>query len=438
MSTLTESGLGEDQTPAGVSEWTGSGPLVSLILHVTSAVELPRSATSAAVLGQTGPRPQMLLTLLTYCYATGSGAIRRPAATASPCRPSPRRELTMKEFPLLAALVLIVMVSGCASSKRHGVSRHDLYDAVKIDQMAGNAVSGQVFERTIVCLNARRETRPPTPVTNLTVTFLTNVSVSYLTNLVVTAVTNQSRTMSTNAVALPSTPAAATHENAGSESSQTVVLNANQPPSSTNQTVTVANNLSLSKAPNQTVSTASRQTLLSLQTTVATNHLSITTADNQVSSVETNQTVTMVTNQTVTAVTNVVVTLPSQPPRDYYLVVEFTPPPDFTLQSGESLVLLLDGARHGLAQTNSQTAFVARRGFTSTLYKVPPELLVDLANAQEVKVRLKGANHVIEKSMSRRSRESFREFLLRFFTPESPSAQRDVPTITAASARPGV
>ncbi len=343
----------------------------------------------------------------------------------------------MKKIHLLAALVLSVLVPGCVGAKRQGVSRYDSYDSVKIDQMVGNAVSGQVFERTIVCLNARRETRPPTPVTNLTVTFLTNVSVSYLTNLVVTAVTNQSRTMSTNAVALPPTPAAATNENAGGESSQTVGVTANQPPSSTNQAVTVANNLSLSKAPNQTVSTASQQTLFSLQTTVATNNLSITTADSQVSSVETNQTVTIVTNQTVTAVTNVVVTLPSQPPRDHYLVVEFTPPPEFTVPSGESLVLLVDGVRHGLAQTNSQTAFVARRGFTSTLYKVPPELLVDLANAQEVKVRLKGANSIIEKEMSRRSRESFRKFLLRFFTPESPSAQRDVPTITAASARPG-
>ena len=60
---------------------------------------------------------------------------------------------------------------------------------------------------------------------------------------------------------------------------------------------------------------------------------------------------------------------------------------EFTLASGESLVLVVDGVRHGFASTNSNTAFIARKGFTSTLHKVPPEVLVDIANARQVKVR---------------------------------------------------
>ena len=83
MCTLTENQFAEDQVLADVSEWTGRGPLVSLILDVTSAVEWPKAAVPVAGLGQTGPRPQMLLTLLTYCYATGclgSDDIERGAA----------------------------------------------------------------------------------------------------------------------------------------------------------------------------------------------------------------------------------------------------------------------------------------------------------------------------------------------------------------------
>ncbi|MBI2928946.1 MAG: hypothetical protein HYY24_25055 [Verrucomicrobia bacterium] len=83
MCTLTENQFAEAQVLADVSEWTGRGPLVSLILDVTSAVEWPRPAGPAAGLGQAGPRPQMLLTLLTYCYATGclgSDDIERGAA----------------------------------------------------------------------------------------------------------------------------------------------------------------------------------------------------------------------------------------------------------------------------------------------------------------------------------------------------------------------
>jgi hypothetical protein len=81
--------------------------------------------------------------------------------------------------------------------------------------------------------------------------------------------------------------------------------------------------------------------------------------------------------------------------------------------------LLVDGARHGLMPASSGTAFVARKGFQTTLYRVPPELIADIANAKEVKLRLKGVNSVIERKMNAGSRVNFRRFMLKFFTPEA-------------------
>jgi hypothetical protein len=317
------------------------------------------------------------------------------------------------------------LLSGCITFKKQ-VSYKDEYDAVRVDQMVANEVSPRVLQRTIVRLNARRETRPGLPTTNQWVTLLTNVTVTTLTNQTVTAVTNRSRTLATNQLAqlAPASQEPSAAAPAGAETNQIVL--ANTPPSpSTNQSVTTAFNLTLSKAHNQTVTTANAQTLLSRQVTFTTNNLSMTTAENQAISVETNEVVTTVTNFTITALTNQAVVYTNQWLRDYYLFTELTPPPDFTLAGGESLVLLVDGVRHGFSPANSQTAFVSQKGFTSTLYKVPPELLVNIANAKEVKVRLKGVNSVIERHMSRGSRNNFKKFLLKYFVPESSNSHFD-------------
>jgi hypothetical protein len=143
---------------------------------------------------------------------------------------------------------------------------------------------------------------------------------------------------------------------------------------------------------------------------------------------ETNRVVTTVTNITVSGVTNISIIETNLLLRDYYLYTEYTPPLDFTLQQGESLVLLVDGVRYGFSPTNSHTAFVARKGYASNLYKVPPEVLVNIANAKSVKVRLKGVNSVIEKQMNPRSRSNFKDFLVKYFAPE-PGAE---PVGTAA------
>lgn len=317
---------------------------------------------------------------------------------------------------LLLFSLVAMLIAGCAGPDRHGYSYTDPYDSVRVDQMTGNHVSGRVLERTLVCLNARRETRLVTSVTNQIVEFLTNVVVISVTNLTVTFTTNSSRTLATNLIpALRPGPAP---EAAESGDTNTVVAAAPPALPTTNVTVTTGGNTTLSRTPQQTVSTATLQTVSSRQVTVSTNNLAITTADNLAISAETNQVVTLITNLTVATLTNTVVLATNLWVRDHFLAVEFTPPPDFNLVSGgESLVLLVDGQRHGLATATPQAAWVARRGFQSAIYRASPELIVDLANAREVKLRLRGTGAVIEKSLSRASLESFREFVKTRFVP---------------------
>jgi len=50
------------------------------------------------------------------------------------------------------------------------------------------------------------------------------------------------------------------------------------------------------------------------------------------------------------------------------------------------------------------------------MYRVPPQVLVAIANAQEVRLRFKGVNSVIERDMNQSSRDNFKAFLLHYFT----------------------
>ena len=338
-------------------------------------------------------------------------------------------------------VALVISFSAFAGNKKQGISHADEYDSVQVDQMIGNNVSGRVFERVVLCLNARRETRQLNLVTNQTISLITNINLVTITNQTVTATTNESRTLATNLISMPLSAQlnlTATNGPSTAETKEAVTITTPQPLSSTNYTVTEGVNTTFSKGNNQLATTVNFQALLSRQITTSANNLSITTGENQAVFVETNQVITTSTNQTLLVVTNLTVTPTNLFLRDYYVYVELTPPPDFTLQNGESLVLLVDGARYGFAQTNSQTAFVSRRGFTSSLYKVPPEVLVEIANAKEVKIRLKGVNSVIEREMSQRSRNNFKQFLMKYFVPEpaSPSLESQAATDPGLRAGP--
>src|SRR5436190_14392199 len=334
----------------------------------------------------------------------------------------------------IALLIVCSALAGCMGNKKSGIAYVDAYDDVKVEQTMGNSVSAAPLQKVIVCLNPRRETHRVNAVTNQAVSAVTNVSLVYVTNQTVTATTNLSRTLSTNQFALPAplqTPAT-TNENAeagaNAETNTVATLAAPPPPNSTNNTVTTTANITLSKAPTQTSLTANHQQLLNRQISLNTTNMNLLTADNEVVSIETNLVVNVYTNQAISSVTNYNIVYTNIFVRDYYVYTEFTPPQDFTLQnSGESLVLLVDGVRHGLTAAGSQTAFVSRRGYQSALYRVTPEVIADIANAKEVRLRIKGVNSAIERKMNEDSRNNFRRFMLKYFTPgneeqESPPA----------------
>jgi hypothetical protein len=326
-----------------------------------------------------------------------------------------------KVLPLLA----LAFLCGCASSKKEGRSQLDPFAAVRIDEMTANNVSGAPFQRTLVCLNARRETRRVLAVTNPVVTLVTNRAVSYTTNLYTASATNTVSTFSTNQIPLPQ--AAGSGSATNEESAPRVVApSPPEPVSNSALTRSADTTLSLSSGVNQSVLSLNSQSSVAFNNQSATTHsnLVISLLTSGVARAETNQTVTAVTNYLVSAVTNEIILSTNLLLYDHYLYTELTPPPDFTLASGESLVVLVDGARYAFAPTNSAAAAFGRRGFLCTLYKVPPELLVALANSQETGIRLRGGNMDIERDLSKACRRRFKEFLAKYYTPESVSPER--------------
>jgi hypothetical protein len=327
-----------------------------------------------------------------------------------------------------------ILLAGCAGTAKKGLSRYDDFDAVKVDQMVGNAISKGMFEKTIICLNARRETRQ--------VTAITNVTVSPVTNQIVNAITNQTISMSTNFLVTTMTnlvpvtaPPPAPAPSAGGEAVNPALADAvtlppltNTPATiSTNLTVTLASNQSGSAGPNQATANNQLVRTVNNQITTTSNNLTVALMTNLVVSAETNEVVNYVTNTYYTSATNTTIVPANYLASDYFLYTEMTPPSDFTLQSGESLVLLVDGVRYGFSQSQPAAAFVGRRGFTTGMYRVPPQVLVAIANAKEVRLRFKGVNSSIERDMNQPSRDNFKTFLLHYFASQ--------PDATGASAR---
>lgn len=325
----------------------------------------------------------------------------------------------------LILLLLAIALAGCTGTSPKGTARFDEYDAVKIEQMVGNNVSRRVFQKTIICLNARREAREITALTNSLVTSVTNQAVNAVTNLTISISTNLLYTSMTSLASAPSTTPAA-GETAADTNAAVVVV----PPGaslSTNVTVSVASNSSGSVAPNQRQANNQVVRTFNNQLTTTSNNVSVALMTNIVVTAETNAVITYTTNTSIVSVTNVIITPTNGLAYDYFLYSEMMAPPDFTpAQQGETLVLLVDGARHAFTTAQSGAAFVARKGFTSALYRVTPETLVAMANAKEVRLRLKGVSSVIEREMNDSSRQNFRAFVVKFFTPppDAPAAKQ--------------
>jgi hypothetical protein len=321
---------------------------------------------------------------------------------------------------VLILSLLAMTLAGCRSA----VSQYDAFEKVNVHRMVGNEVNFAVLSRTVVCLNAMREARWPGPVTNQTVTLQTNYTVTSVTNQTVNNSSLEQVAANTNAVvsfALSLQPADTSSE------SVTNVPAAAQPPDSSQAGLTVSTlqNESVATAPNQSVVSRTLQTisLVSSQSTVNTNQQSLLRGSNQTITAETNWVITTVTNQTVLPVTNTVVSVPDGPAMDYFLYTEIAPQ-DFSLAPGENLVLLVDGVRSSFAPATPLSGWQPRRGYLTTFYKVPAELIAAIANAQEVRLRLRGATGTLERTLSSGSRKNFRDFLLENFAGETAGVER--------------
>jgi hypothetical protein len=329
-----------------------------------------------------------------------------------------------KAMKFLGIFFSVILFAGCSGAHKKGISRFDDYDSMKVDQMVGNKVSSAVLQKTIVCLNARRESRRVTAVTNVSVMQVTNQTVVAVTNQTISVATNFLFTVMTNLSPLApgSVVAAPGTENVVAtsppETNAVLAVTNTGPALSTNVTVSVAANQSATIAPNQTAANSQLVRTFNNQLTTSSNNLTIAMMTNLVVTADTNQTVNFVTNSSIASVTNVIITPTNFLAYDYFLYTEMTPPPDFTLASGESLILLVDGVRYGFTQGQSGTAFVGRKNITSGLYRVPPEVLVAIANAKEVRIRFKGANSVVERTMNDNSKQNFKTFLVRYFSTE--------------------
>lgn len=122
--------------------------------------------------------------------------------------------------------------------------------------------------------------------------------------------------------------------------------------------------------------------------------------------------------------------------RDYYLITELTPSPDFTLQStGDSLVLLVDGLRYSFPATNTIAPLVIRPGIQTTAYRVPGEVLVKVANAEELKIRLKGTTMVLDETAPPSVSRNIQRWMLDRFQPDSPATSASANS-TATSEAP--
>jgi hypothetical protein len=331
----------------------------------------------------------------------------------------------MTKYPLLLALILF----SAACAPRTSV-RHDDFDRAIIAQLRGNYVSGRIFGKTVLTLNPRRETRSIQWVTNTAVEFETNHVATAVTNLLVTSSTNYATALSTNdnpPSAAPSSVPTRTEEDAViSDSGQTNILSGHvdsgltnkvvtalPPPPLTNQTVTSGMNRSVLRGNNQLNETAQELQGTIRQISFVTNNQTVTSQLNEIVTIETNKSISFLTNQAITAVTNVSRVETNILVHDYYLFTELIAPQDFTPISGESLILLIDGERFGFTATNSTAAFVGRKRFTTTFYKVPEDLFSKIASAKEVRLRIRGINAVIERELTDDNQEIFQEFLKR-------------------------
>lgn len=281
--------------------------------------------------------------------------------------------------------------------------------------MAANDVNLHILTKTIVCLNGMRELRWAEAVTNINVRYVTNAAVTAVTNLTVTRSENQFLSSNTNnspPIPVLALVDAADPGTAPTNSSAASAI-APAPEGSTSGLITsTTSNESFATAPNQTVLSKSTQvvTTINNQGTQNADGQSVLGGTNRTITLETNYVINSITNYLVTPVTNVLVKSPEGPTYDYYLYTEIAPA-DFQLAPGESLVVLIDGERHAFSPSQPASMHQTRRNFQTTFYRVPPDVLTGIANAKEVKIRLRSTTGGLDRKLNIFSRQRFRAFL---------------------------
>jgi hypothetical protein len=213
-----------------------------------------------------------------------------------------------------------VLLCGCLGPKKSGQSQLDAFDAVRIDQMTGNNVSGAPFQRTLFCLNARRETHRLSAVTNQVVTLVTNPVVSFTTNVYSASASNTVITLATNQ--MPLAPVVGTGSSTNEESAPRVVAQV-PPEPATNSAVTrtADTSLSISSGNHQAVTSVNTQSSVAFnnQSTIVRSNVALSTVTSGLVRTESSQTVTAVTNFLISAITNEVILSTNALLYDHYL-----------------------------------------------------------------------------------------------------------------------
>ncbi len=295
--------------------------------------------------------------------------------------------------------VLAAIVAGCSTMR---TSKVDEFEEVRIDELHNNEVSTGILNRTLVCFNVRREVQKITVWTNHSVVLITNKVLHYVTNLVVTSGTNYQTALTTNVV--QHVPGVETNE-----LSEAIEDRSRQTPS-TNVSIVLSRGTTFSRGSGQTTLAMLTLRQRSQQTTLPGNGFEVLSLENETLSFETNMVITVHTNFTITAVTNLSILPTNLLVERFYVILEYSPP-DLPIQAGEPLLLRVDGIRYMLEPASPRSPVIPRRGFALTSYHIDPQLLLSIANAKQVKLRIKGINCVIEKDMSFASRARLRGFI---------------------------
>jgi len=103
--------------------------------------------------------------------------------------------------------------------------------------------------------------------------------------------------------------------------------------------------------------------------------------------------------------------------QDYNLILEFRAPEWLNIGNGESLVLLVDNERLGFIGEGSiknRKVITGQFGSWSVeiaKYSITKDELIKIANASEIKMKIKGESNFVERSLNKENINNFKNFV---------------------------